>query len=123
MTIKPDSLVIATTSKKAHVVITIAGYEYPFITTTVHYVETMSLKAIAHYFDHHLMKHGIKQSEALRRLKIIARVSNIGELFDGHDELNEYTHEANEKHMEGALNKIYGISTGEIAMEDLIYDE
>lgn len=37
----------------------------------------------------------------------IRALSNVGELFDGMDECNEYTHEANNKVMEAALDQIY----------------
>lgn len=42
----------------------------------------------------------------------IARRSDVGELFDGHDELNEDTHEANEKLVTGALDTVNEIARG-----------
>jgi hypothetical protein len=47
----------------------------------------------------------------------IKKLSDIGLLFDGADHLNEYTHEANEKHLTGALDRIHRITTGEEAPE------
>lgn len=48
----------------------------------------------------------------LEIIEAVRGLSDIGELFDGHDELNEYTHEANEKHLTAALDKIHAIANG-----------
>jgi len=45
-------------------------------------------------------------------LEEIARCSDVGELFDGHDELNEDTHEGNEKLVTGALDHVNEIARG-----------
>lgn len=45
-------------------------------------------------------------------IESVRRLSDVGNLFDGHDELNEFTHEANEKHLTVALGKIHRIVTG-----------
>jgi hypothetical protein len=37
-------------------------------------------------------------------------LSDVGTLFDGHDELNEHTHEDNANHMERALDRINEIA-------------
>lgn len=43
-------------------------------------------------------------------LETIADISDVGLLFDGADHLNEYTHEANEKHVAAALDRINDIA-------------
>lgn len=53
------------------------------------------------------------------RSEHVRRISDVGLLFDGADHLNEYTHEDNEKHLTGALDKIHAIVTGKIALEDI----
>lgn len=39
-------------------------------------------------------------------------LSNVGNIFDGCDHCNEFTHETNYKMLEAALDKIYAIVTG-----------
>lgn len=52
-----------------------------------------------------------RKLESLRdALVAVTDLSNVGGLFDGHDELNEYTHEANANLMEHALDRIFGIA-------------
>lgn len=48
----------------------------------------------------------------LSMLDAISKSSDVGELFDGHDELNEDTHEANEQLLTGALDCINAITRG-----------
>ena len=48
----------------------------------------------------------------LDTLEEIAKRSDVGLLFDGNDHLNEYTHEANEKLLTGALDHINKIARG-----------
>lgn len=48
-----------------------------------------------------------------KRVAAIKQLSDVGLLFDGADHLNEYTHEANEKHITAALDRIHRIATGE----------
>lgn len=45
-------------------------------------------------------------------LQEISRCSDVGELFDGHDELNEDTHEGNEKLVTGALDYVNELARG-----------
>jgi hypothetical protein len=45
-------------------------------------------------------------------LQEIRRRSDVGELFDGHDELNEDTHEGNEKLLTGALDRVNEMARG-----------
>jgi hypothetical protein len=42
----------------------------------------------------------------------IRELSDVGNLFDGNDHLNEFTHEENYKLLEGAMDRIYAIVTG-----------
>jgi hypothetical protein len=42
----------------------------------------------------------------------IRNLSDVGLLFDGHDECNEDTHEENAKLMEAALDRIYELVSG-----------
>lgn len=49
----------------------------------------------------------------------IARIADVGNLFDGQDHLNEYTHKENEELLEGALDRIYAIAMGKIELEEL----
>lgn len=42
--------------------------------------------------------------------KRIYQLSDVGDLFDGHDELNEYTCEDNNKLMESALDQIHELA-------------
>lgn len=44
-------------------------------------------------------------------------MSNVGNIFDGHDECNEYTHETNYKMVEAALDKIYAIVTADLPID------
>ncbi len=53
------------------------------------------------------------------QLEAVRRLSDVGDLFDGADHLNEYTHKENEKHLTSALDKIHAIVTGKIALEDI----
>jgi hypothetical protein len=39
-------------------------------------------------------------------------------IFDGHDELNEFTHEGNEKLLEHTLNRINALATGKEEVEE-----
>ncbi len=48
-----------------------------------------------------------------QRIDAIKQLSDVGLLFDGADHLNEFTHEANEKHITAALDRIHRIATGE----------
>lgn len=60
-----------------------------------------------------LLSEALKQAAILRgRLAAIAELSDVGMMWDGHDELNEDTHEANEQHAIGLLDRIYAIATG-----------
>ena len=58
-----------------------------------------------------------KSAIVRKRLDTITELSDISNLFDGHDELNEHTHQANEKHLASILNRIHKIVTGEEAPE------
>lgn len=59
----------------------------------------------------------VKRVEELESaLKTIAyNISDVGILFDGHDELNDHTHKANAQHMEGALDRINEIALAILA--------
>lgn len=52
------------------------------------------------------------------RLAKIAELSDVGELFDGHDELNEFTFEENEKHVTKRLDRIHAIASGEVTADE-----
>jgi hypothetical protein len=55
-------------------------------------------------------------TEAVTRLieiiEAVGMLSDVGRLFDGADHLNEHTHEANEKHLIAAMDKIHAITNG-----------
>lgn len=49
---------------------------------------------------------------AYQQIDAIKHSSDVSNLFDGADHLNEHTHEANEKHLTAALDKIHAIANG-----------
>lgn len=55
----------------------------------------------------------------LKKLELISQMSDVGVLFDGHDELNEFTHEENARLMEKTLDRIKVITRpGYFNLED-----
>lgn len=57
------------------------------------------------------------EASAQEKLNEIANLSDVGQLFDGHDECNEHTHEENAKLMEHALDRIFEIVTAALKIE------
>jgi deoxyadenosine/deoxycytidine kinase len=78
------------------------------------YFEALADARLSDYYSLH-----DELKEVSQRIEHVRRISDVGLLFDGADHLNEYTHEENEKHLTGALDKIHAIVTGKIALEDV----
>lgn len=47
----------------------------------------------------------------------IRELSDVGNIFDGCDHCNEYTHETNYKMLEAAMDKIYAIVTAPLPID------